>query len=75
MRPEQGLCPFKGETEAPQAMGVSLGVAWVLREAKSMEVPTPGHSYSSALSSHFTSLRLCSFNCKVGLLLLFLPER
>lgn len=38
MGPEEGLYQFKGETEAPRAMKVSLGVAWMFREAKDTDV-------------------------------------
>lgn len=58
MRPEKGLYPFKGGTEALQAMGASLGVAWVLQEAKSrvlmyicplLSTPPPRDSVSSTV--------------------------
>lgn len=38
MGPEEGLYQFKGETEAPHAVEVSRGVAWMLRETKSTDV-------------------------------------
>lgn len=57
--PEEGLCQFKGETEAPHAVEVSRGVAWMLRETKSTDVQ---------------DLADCFFFCKIGLLLPFLSE-
>lgn len=67
IEPEEGFYPFKGETEAPQAEGTSLGVAWVVQEAKSMEAPRPGCSCSSALSSALHLHKTLFFKCKVGL--------
>lgn len=51
MGPEKGLYQFKGETEAPRAMKVSLGVAWMFREAKDTDVQDQGPHTHGALPS------------------------
>lgn len=58
MGPEEGLHQFKGETEGPRAMEVSLGVAWMLREAKGADVQDQGpHTHCTLPSTlHLSDL-------------------
>lgn len=51
MGPEGGLYPFRGETEAPQAMGVSPG-GMSAQGAKSTEVPRLGAQIPCPLLSN-----------------------